>query len=76
MDTEKLGQQFVRAKKFGVPIIGVETPDMQATIDNCIKALTNGTTYPMLCWDVVNGLRWLNKEGQTAVEKVYQAGQL
>jgi hypothetical protein len=72
MNSDKLKQQFVNARKFGVPILGIETPDMAATIDTCSKALTNGTTPPLFCWDVVTGLRWLNKEGEQVASKLYQ----
>lgn len=69
MSIEKLRQQFLNARKFGVPIIGIETPDMQATIDNCIKVLVNGTIPPLFVWDIVGGLRFLNKEGEPSVAR-------
>lgn len=72
MNTVKLKQQFLNARKFGVPILGIETPDMQATIDMCSQALTNGTSPPLFRWDVVTGLYWLNKEGEQIVKAIYQ----
>jgi len=72
MTNERLRQQFISARKFGVPIIGIETPDMQATIDACSAALANGTTPPLFVWDIVNGLRWLNKEGEKVIAGLYQ----
>lgn len=72
MNIERLRQQFVNARKFGVPIIGIETPDMQATIENCAGAITNGKTPPIFCWDIVIGLRPFNKEADAVLSRVYQ----
>lgn len=72
MTSDKLTLQLANARKFGVPLVGIETPDMQATIEGCAKALTNGTTPPFFAWDLVTGLRSLNPEGAAVLSKIYQ----
>lgn len=60
MTTDDLKQQFIAARKFGVPLLAIETPDMAATISLCIAAL-NGGNSPCYAWDIVTGLTALNK---------------
>jgi hypothetical protein len=64
-----LEQQFLQARKFGVPLLGIETPDMAATIETCTQALRNGSTPPVLAWDSVTGLRPRNKEAEATLTK-------
>ena len=71
MNTDKLRSQFMSARRFGVPLIGIESPDMAATITFCAKAMDdNGSTPPIFSWDIVNGLKWLNKAGETAMNRL------
>lgn len=60
MTTDALKQQFIAARKFGVPLLAIETPDMAATIALCVSAL-NGGGSPCYAWDIVSGLAPLNK---------------
>lgn len=73
MNTEKLKQHLVSARKFGVPLLAIETPDMAATMQFALAAMTNGTVPPAFCWDIVNGLRWVNKEGEAAAAQINMA---
>lgn len=71
MNTDKLRQQFMSARRFGVPLCGIETPDMAATIQFCCTAMEdNGNTPPSFSWDIVTGLRWLNKPGEAAIGRL------
>lgn len=70
MNTEKLKQQIISARKFGVPLLAVETPDMAATVQLSLAAMTNGTIPPAYVWDIVNGMRWLNKEGEAGIARL------
>lgn len=70
MNTEKLKQQIINARKFGVPLLAIETPDMAATMQFSLTAMTNGTTPPAYVWDIVNGMRWLNKEGEAGISRL------
>ena len=70
--TMQTQHHIARARKFGVPLLGIETPDMQATMATAISVLINGTTPPIFCWDVVTGLRAMNKEGEQALSAVYE----
>jgi hypothetical protein len=70
MDTERLKQQIVSARKFGVPLLAIETPDMAATMQFALTAMTNGSAPPAYVWDIVGGMRWLNKEGETALGRL------
>lgn len=66
-----IAKQFMSARRFGCPILGVQTPDPAATIQSCLLAMNdNGITPPSFCWDVVNGLRWLNKQAEQEISKL------
>lgn len=70
--TQTLAEQFKNARRYGVPLIGIETPDPQATIENCMQALTNGTVSPVFIWDSVGGMRWNNPQGEAVAAKIFQ----
>lgn len=70
MNTEKLKQQIISARKFGVPLLAIETPDMAATMQFSLAAMKNGTTPPAYVWDIVNGMRWINKEGEAGISRL------
>ncbi len=52
-------------RRAGVPLVAVETSDMQQTILNVTNEL-NGKAQevPILCWDVCRGLEGLNEKGK------------
>lgn len=53
-------EQFTKARKVGVPLVGVETPDPFSTIRDLLQA--NGVSkYAAFSWDIVRGLLSLNK---------------
>lgn len=69
--TMTVKDQFKAARRFGVPLIAVETPDMAATIAVCAAA-DNGNESPLFTWNVVDGLRPLNKRGEAVIEPTYK----
>lgn len=61
----KILEQFKAARRVSVPLIAIKTPDMASTIRTVGETL-NGKA-PVVCWDVIGGLRALNDKGQTAL---------
>ena len=57
----KLIRDFRAARRVSTPLVGVQTPDMAATIDTLVKAANGGTTPPA-CFqhDLVRGLNGIN----------------
>ncbi len=62
----ELTQQFRRARAAGTPLLCVRTADPAATISALSKP--NGKQPPILRWDIVNGIRAINKAGETAMQ--------
>jgi hypothetical protein len=60
-------KQIRAARRVSVPIIGITTPDPQATIETAMIAIGN---EPMVQWDVSSGLRNLNEQGIAVVAKM------
>jgi len=56
-----LVEQFRRARRAGVPLTGVETPDPTATIEEITEAV-NGNT-PVVAWDCIRGIWGVNELG-------------
>ena len=66
----KLVRDFKAARRVSTPIIGVQTPDMAATIDTLVKAANGGANPPAcLTWDLVRGLLWVNENGATELAR-------
>lgn len=64
----KLIRDFKAARRCSTPIVGIQTPDMAATIDSIVKAANGGT---IACsWDLVRGLQGLNDAGAVALQKL------
>lgn len=61
-------EMYRAARLRGVPIISVSTPDQPATI-SALRGVENGKgdRVPLLCWDVVTGMRPLNGAGEVAL---------
>jgi ATPase family protein associated with various cellular activities (AAA) len=55
-------QQFRAAVRAATPLIAVRTSDPAQTIE-AINIAFNGAAPPMLAWDIVRGVRWLNAMG-------------
>lgn len=71
METTRLKTLFLNARRFGVPLVGIETPDMAATVQFCVTAMAdNGNTPPAFGWDIVTGLGVLNKQAESAIAKM------
>jgi len=68
--TINLTEQFLSARKFGVPLIGVETPDQAATVEQLTKAINGKGLIAVLVWDIVRGLRAANEAGKAEVQRL------
>lgn len=71
-------QQFSKARSVGVPIVGIETPDQEATISAIVAmmkaagAATSAGKAALIAWDVVRGMSALNEGGAVALAKIGQ----
>ena len=63
----KLIKDFNAARRVSTPIIGVQTPDAAATIDNLTKA-ANGDT-PVLAHDLCRGIVGVNELGKRVAQQ-------
>ncbi|MGH7260151.1 MAG: AAA family ATPase [Nitrospiraceae bacterium] len=62
-------EQFKSARRAGVPLVGIETPDMTATIQEITKSLNgDAEKVAVMVWDIVRGLSGFNKKGQATVK--------
>jgi hypothetical protein len=61
-------RQFKQARARSCPLVAIKTPDQAVTIET-LNALagTNGSAPPVLVWDSVRGMRWLNDAGYTTM---------
>jgi len=57
-------EKLKHARRAGVPLVSIGTPDAAATISMIAEGLQNG---PILSWDVQRGVRPVNEEGQSAL---------
>lgn len=64
-------QQFKAARRAGTPLVAVQTPDPAATCQGIAAALANGTTPPLLHWDIVQGVQWLNEPGFAVAWQIF-----
>lgn len=67
---EKLEQQFISARKCGVPLLGIETPDQGATIAKLLPLLNGEKKHPALAWDIIRGVRAVNEPGKAALDRI------
>lgn len=67
---ELLEQQFNSARKCGVPLLGIETPDQAATMARLIPLLNGDKKEPALAWDIIRGVRAANDSGIAALERI------
>lgn len=71
-----LTERLKAARKVGVPIIAISTPDPAQTRRAVCMAFDNAeskTPIPIVEWDAVNGITALNEFGTTVLEKVLGA---
>lgn len=59
-------ESFKAARRCGVPIIAIETPDPQSTVEELCQ-LVNWQEVPVATWDIIQALRGLNPTGEIAV---------
>lgn len=64
-----LNTQFAAAQKAGVPIIGINSYDQEATIVGLQKSL-NGAKVPLIQWDIINGWQSRNDEGAMQIAAI------
>lgn len=63
-------KQFKSARLAGVPLIGIETSDPEATMQSCIAALNGkGDSTPIVQWDAVRGCTPVNKLGAEVMKE-------
>lgn len=67
---QDLADKFKNARKFGCPIVGIETPDMGATISLLSSTVSNGDTPPVFVWDIINGMKAVNAESLASIAKM------
>lgn len=66
----KMREQFLNARKFGVPLLGIDTPDQAATMKTLIAAVNGKSATPVLIWDIIRGLRAGNEAGQEEAKRL------
>lgn len=57
---------FRAARRAGTPLMAIRTADPAATIHTLQAGAFNGSVPPLLQWDVVNGIKPINKQGEAA----------
>lgn len=62
-------EQLSAARRVSVPIVAINTPDPESTIQT-LRALQNKET-PILVWDIIAGIRGLNDAGKAAEHKFH-----
>lgn len=67
---EKLEQQFISARKCGVPLLGIESPDQGATIAKLVPLLNGTKKDPAIAWDIVRGMKPVNEYGKIAIDRL------
>ena len=66
----KLTEQFTSARKFGVPLLAIETPDQGATIAQLVQTLNGDKKHPAITWDFVRGPMAGNEQGKDALKRI------
>ena len=66
----KIREQFVNARKFGVPLIAIETSDPGATIATLTQALNGDKKHPALSWDIVRGMKAVNEYAKEPLKRL------
>lgn len=64
-------KQIKAARRAGVPILAIDTPDPGQTIRTIVKEVNSGTAFTE--WDICNGLTGLNKAGENLCIALAQA---
>ena len=63
-----LTENLKHARRAGVPLVAINTPDPRATMGTISKAV-NGDV-PVVCWDCISNLRPVNEAGRQALATV------
>jgi hypothetical protein len=63
-------EQFIKARRCGVPLLGIETPDQAATIKRLVAALNGKGNVAALSWDIGRGLLAANEAGKEEVKRL------
>lgn len=66
----KITEQFLNARKFGVPLLGIETPDQAATIAMLTQAVNGKGAVAVLSWDIIRGVTASNEAGREEVQRI------
>ena len=65
----KMHEQFVAARKFGVPLFACETQDPYETIRQLVKYLNGEKKHPALTWDIQRGVLPANEAGKEVLKR-------
>ncbi len=66
---------FKLARRAGVPVIALETPDPAATISACCKAMNSKYEESIVCrWDIIRGLTGVNDLGEQFAKEISPDG--
>lgn len=60
----QLTEEFGHARRCGVPLLAIATPDPMATMKSVASAACNGQPTPIVCWDLVRGTLPWNEAGE------------
>jgi hypothetical protein len=65
------------ARRVSTPLIAVTTPDQPATISQIVDAYApmNGNQPPMVCWDIIRGIKDLNEPGEEMINRLAPASE-
>jgi hypothetical protein len=64
----KFAERIKHARRAGVPLVAVSTPDPRATMEAVNQAVNDST--PIVCWDCMAGLRPVNDSGRASIEQI------
>lgn len=62
--------RFKAARRAGVPLVAITSPDYTATQTALCKAIKGKSDTPKICWDLCRGFLALNKLGGEALAKI------
>src|SRR5271154_5351532 len=68
-------KQLTAARSVSTPLCAIRTPDPASTILAVMQSLgADAEAYPVLAWDVLNGLTGVNPKGKAAAKALLDGG--
>jgi hypothetical protein len=65
-----IAEHFLKARRCGVPLLGIETPDQAATMKQLVAALNGKGNQAALSWDIVRGLLPVTESAREEVKRL------